>query len=205
LLRKRSKTALRKRSTSSDLPANRLIPFGAGQGSAPALLRNRSRRAHWRHVSRDKIAGQVVASRMKTQLECGVSGSMAAVLGRSVQLHLVGSARGLSNTVCFRSHARQCLSLQAENCLGRLGHVPMNRTFRFSMLRIIRFRAQTVLPRCATRRSTEVRDSVGLSRRKEHPLVGIQVKPSIPNSREMGPAGSSVTVLRANPRAKKLT
>jgi hypothetical protein len=97
---------------------------------------------------------------MKTQLECGVSGSMAAVLGRSVQLHLVGSARGLSNTVCFRSHARQCLSLQAENCLGSLGHVPMNRTFRFSMLRIIRFRAQTVLPRCATRRSTEVRDSV---------------------------------------------
>jgi len=97
---------------------------------------------------------------MKTQLECGVSGSMAAVLGRSVQLHLVGSARGLSNTVCFRSHARQCLSLQAENCLGRLGHVPMNRTFRSSMLRIIRFRAQTVLPRCATRRSTEVRDSV---------------------------------------------
>jgi hypothetical protein len=98
---------------------------------------------------------------MKTQLECDVGGSMTAVLARSVELHLERSVRVLSNTVCFGSHATQCLSVQAENCLGRLGHAPMNRTFRFSMLRIILFGAQTVLPRCATRRSTEVRDSVG--------------------------------------------
>jgi len=38
---------------------------------------------------------------MKTQLECGVGGSMTAVLGRSVQLHLVRSVRRLSSTVCF--------------------------------------------------------------------------------------------------------
>jgi len=37
---------------------------------------------------------------MKTELECGVSGSMTAVLGRSVELHLVRSARGAYQTQC---------------------------------------------------------------------------------------------------------
>jgi hypothetical protein len=86
---------------------------------------------------------------------------MTPVLGRSFELHLVGSALGAYQTQFASGLVLDSTDPSRRRTLGRLGHAPMNRTFRFATRRTIRLSSSNGSAAQRHAQKSEVRDSVG--------------------------------------------